>query len=272
MVKLSSLRKQLKNLSVDMCDIDMIIMDTLVIDKSKLFFDYPISDIDEKDIMEKVNRLLNCEPVAYITGHKEFMSLNFSVNPSTLIPRADTETLVEEILKIYKDKSPYIFEIGTGSGCIAISLAYYLKNAKITACDISAEALKIARDNAISNNVDSKINFILHDIFKGFPDFESVPDCIVSNPPYIETDVISGLDNNVKYFEPVSALDGGIDGLIFYRQIANNNPLKKGGILAFEIGYNQGTAVSELMKNEYENIRIIKDINNNDRVVIGIKK
>ena len=272
MVKLSFLRKQLKNLSVDMCDVDIIIMDTLGIDKSKLYFDCQITDDDEKNIIKKVERLLKDEPVAYITGYKEFMSLNFSVNQSTLIPRADTEILVEEILKIYKDKSPYIFEIGTGSGCIAISLAYYLKNVQITACDISSDALRTAHKNALSNNVDDKINFILHDIFKGFPDFESAPDCIVSNPPYIETDMISKLDNNVKNFEPLTALDGGIDGLLFYRQIIDNNPLKKGGILAFEIGYNQGNTVSDLMKNDYENIQIVKDINNNDRVIIGIKK
>ncbi|MBQ2891251.1 MAG: peptide chain release factor N(5)-glutamine methyltransferase, partial [Clostridia bacterium] len=209
---------------------------------------------------------------SYIVGHREFMSLDFKVNSSTLIPRADTEILVEELIKIYEGKKPFIFEIGTGSGCIPVSLAYYIKDAHIMSCDISEKAIETAKENAKNNGVADRVSFIEHDILSGFPALEEAPDCIVSNPPYIESDVTQTLDENVKNFEPLSALDGGRDGLDFYRSIIKENPLRKGGLLAFEIGYNQGKSVSGLMENDYTDIRIIKDLGGNDRVITGIKK
>ncbi len=273
MVKLSELRKKYKDEYGNISDIDIIIMDILKIDRSKLFFDITISKQQEKQINESVLRLLSGEPVSYIIGHKEFMSLDFSVNNSTLIPRQDTEILVEEIINFYKNrKPPFIFEIGTGSGCIAISLAHYIKGAHITACDISELALKTAMLNAEKNNVSCRISFVKKDIMTGFPDLSITPDCIVSNPPYIESDIIQNLESGVKDFEPISALDGGFDGLDFYRQIISLNNLRSGGLLAFEIGYNQGIAVKELMSDKFTDIKIKKDLGGNDRVVTGIKK
>ncbi len=268
MVSLSSLRKKYK----DITGIDLIILDALKIDRSKLFWDISVSDNQAKEIEEKALRLLKGEPVSYVTGHREFMSLDFSVNPSTLIPRQDTEILVEEIIRFFKGKSPFIFEIGTGSGCIAISLAHYIEGARILACDISENALETARHNAKKNGVSDRVSFINQDIMKGFPDFEEAPQCIVSNPPYIESDVIGTLEPSVKDFEPLSALDGGLDGLDFYRKIISCNNLKTGGLLAFEIGFNQGKKVENLMLDGFENVKIIKDLSANDRVVMGTKK
>ncbi len=271
MVSLNALRKKYKELLGNITDVDIIITDTLNIDKSKLFLDISITNIQAEEIENKISRLEVGEPVFYIIGHREFMSLDFSVNPSTLIPRQDTEILIEEVINFYKGKTPFIFEIGSGSGCIAISLAHYLKGAKIISCDISEVALETAKINAKANAVSDRVEFIKHDIMKNFPEFEEIPDCIISNPPYIESDTIKSLESSVKDFEPLSALDGGQDGLKFYRQIISENNLKKGGLLAFEIGYNQGEAVKRLMENAFESIKIIKDYSNNDRVVTGIK-
>lgn len=272
MVKLSDLRKEFYALSLGRLDTDVILTETLKIDKSKLFSDIYVSETEEKLIRKNIKRLLSGEPVSYIIGHREFMSLDFKVNSSTLIPRADTEILVEELIKIYEGKNPFIFEIGTGSGCIPISLAHYIEDSRIVSCDISESAIETAKENAKNNGVSDRVTFIKHDILSGFPPLEEAPDCIVSNPPYIESDVIKTLDDNVKKFEPLSALDGGADGLDFYRSIIKENPLKKGGLLAFEIGYNQGKSVSDLMENDYSDIRIIKDLGGNSRVITGIKK
>ena len=272
MVKLSDLRKEFYGLSLNRLDVDIILTETLNIDKSKLFLDINVPETDEENIRKSIKRLLLGEPVSYIVGHWEFMSLDFKVNSSTLIPRADTEVLVEELIKIFNGKNPFIFEIGTGSGCIPVSLAHYIKGAKIISCDISRKALETAQENAELNGVSDRISFIEHDILSGFPSLENSLDCIVSNPPYIESGVIETLGDKVKKFEPLTALDGGIDGLDFYRKIIADNPLKKDGVLAFEIGYNQGESVSSLMAKDYKDIQIIKDLGNNDRVVTGIKK
>ncbi len=272
MVNLSTLRRKLKETYGNLTEIDIIIMNTLNIDKSRLFIDISVSENMVCDIEKKVHRLKNNEPVEYITGHKEFMSLDFSVNPSTLIPRADTEILVEEILKICDGKKVTIFDVGTGSGCIAISLAYYLSQSTVYAFDISEKTLETAKINAVKNGVDTRVKFIKQDILKGFPPLNIIPDIIVSNPPYIETEVIETLEDKVKNYEPFSALDGGRDGLIFYRKIINENPLQENGVLAFEIGFNQGNSVSELMKNYYCDVQVIKDLGGNDRVVLGTKK
>ena len=272
MVRLSELRRKYKEKYGSITEIDLIITNVLNIDKSRLFMDISVNDEELSEIESKILRLTKNEPVEYIIGHKEFMSLDFKVNPSTLIPRADTEILVEEIIRLCGDKPVNIFEIGTGSGCIAISLAHYIENANIIACDISEKALETAKENALLNGVESRIKFIRHDILSGFPDLDFIPDVIVSNPPYIESDVVGTLDDKVKDFEPLSALDGGADGLIFYRSIIQNALLQKDGVLAFEIGYNQGISVADLMKENYTDIEIIKDLADNDRVVKGKKK
>ena len=211
-----------------------------------------------------LEKRVNDIPFAYIVGHKEFMKLDFVVNENVLIPRADTEMLVEEALKYRKNK---ILDMCTGSGCIAISLAYYLENkADMTAVDISEEALNVAKQNAKKNNVD--VNFIQSDLFSNVNEKYEM---IVSNPPYIEREVIGNLQAEVQK-EPILALDGGISGLDFYERIIPEakEHLNENGVLILEIGYDQAEKVQKLMSNSgYKNIRVIKDLNDNDRVLVG---
>jgi release factor glutamine methyltransferase len=207
------------------------------------------------------------EPLQYIIGFTEFMGLKFKVNSNVLIPRADTETLVEEVLRQINDKKTDIIDIGTGSGCIGISIAHFNPNVNITFLDINESALNIAKDNAILNGINGE--FIKMDILRSFP--ERKFDIIVSNPPYIRHDIIDTLQTEVKDYEPYIALCGGDDGLDFYRRIIEIAPkiLKEEGLLAFEIGYDQGNEVLDMMEGVFKNIRVIKDLCGNDRVVIG---
>lgn len=214
-----------------------------------------------------IQRRCNNEPVSYITGSKEFMSLKFRVSPGVLIPRPDTEILVERaISELSGIESPVIIDMCTGSGAIAVSLAKYIPGSVVTGLDISPQALDIARLNAKENG--AKVCFALHDVRKPY---EAKADAVVSNPPYIPTADIAGLETNVADFEPHLALDGGHDGLDFYRSIVDNIPhcLKKGGLLAFEVGCGLAEDVTSLMKPRFEKISIDKDLAGIERVVYG---
>lgn len=221
-----------------------------------------------------INQRLNGMPVQYIIGHQEFMALDFIVNQSVLIPRPETEVLVEEIIEyishLPKDETIYIADIGTGSGCIGISILRYTTNTYVIATDISDEALRIARRNAELLGVTDRIEFICCDLFTGIK--SNNLDVIVSNPPYIPTEEIEKLQIEVKKFEPRIALDGGGDGLEFYRRIINEGYLylKPGGLLALEIGFNQADPVKSLVERNgnYSSFRIIKDLAQKDRVVV----
>ena len=204
-------------------------------------------------------------PLQYITGEQEFMGLTFTVNSSVLIPRQDTETLVEEALKAAKP-GMNILDMCTGSGCVLISI---LKNvdAKGIGYDISKQALNVAKENAKRNHV--VCEFERSDLFENV---DGTYDIIVSNPPYIPTEVIHTLMPEVKEFEPMEALDGMEDGLHFYRRIVREakEHLAKGGYLMLEIGHDQGASVSEMLEyGGYAEVRVIKDLARNDRVVIG---
>ena len=198
------------------------------------------------------------------------MKLNFFVDKNVLIPRQDTEILVEEVIKIaQKNNSKKILDLCTGSGAIAVSLAKYLPQSEITAIDISNEAIQIAKKNAITNNVENQITFINSDMFTNLN--EEKFDIIVSNPPYIKTDVINNLDNQVKN-EPYIALDGGKDGLDFYKKIINESYayLKCNGYLCLEIGFDQKIDVIELIENttQFKETYSKKDLYDNDRIII----
>ena len=183
-----------------------------------------------------------------------------------------SDKLINSINKHIQNKEDInILDIGTGSGAITVSLAKYLENAKITSVDISEIALEIGRKNAILNEVDDRITFVKSDLFTNI-NKEMKFDIIVSNPPYIKREVIDTLDKQVKDFEPYNALEGGIDGLDFYRAITKEakNFIKEGGTLAYEVGHDQSEDVSKLMKMDgYTNIYTIKDLQQIDRVVIG---
>ena len=224
----------------------------------------------EKQYFMAIKKIRQGYPIEHITHQKEFMKLNFFVDENVLIPRQDTEILVEEVINIAKkNNSVKILDLCTGSGAIAVSLAKYLPQAQITAIDISKEALKIAKKNAISNDVEDKIIFINSDMFTNLN--ENKFDIIVSNPPYIKTNVIKDLGNEVKR-EPYIALDGGQDGLDFYKKIIkeSNQYLKYGGYLCLEIGFDQKIDIIELIENEdkFEKTYSKKDLFNNDRVIV----
>lgn len=214
-----------------------------------------------------LNKIIKGLPIQYITKKQEFMGLDFFVDENVLIPQPDTEILVEEVLKISKlfNKKINILDLCTGSGSIAVSLAKYIKDVNIIATDISKNAIEIAEKNAIKNNVENKIKFVVSDMFKNI---ENKFDIIVSNPPYIETKEIEKLSKEVKN-EPIIALDGGNDGIKYYKIIADNYNkfLNIGGYLLLEIGYNQGESVSKLFKNS----EIKKDLSGNNRVIL-VKK
>ena len=205
-------------------------------------------------------------PLQYITGEQEFMGIPFHVNDAVLIPRQDTETLVEEALKVVRPGMK-VLDMCTGSGCILISILKNIVDVEGFGYDISKQAINVAKENAKLNNVVA--TFERSDLFEEVTD---TFDVIVSNPPYIPTDVIDGLMPEVALFEPIQALDGKEDGLHFYRRIveAASEYLNPDGMLLFEIGHDQGEAVSNLMLNAgYKNVRVIKDLAGNDRVVIG---
>ena len=218
---------------------------------------------------------LNGRPVAYIVENREFMGLDFFVKEGVLIPRPDTEPLVEELIELCKMKNEVdILDIGTGSGAITISLAKYIEKSKLTSFDISDIPLEVGKKNAISNGVDHKIEFIKSDLFSSIKDKDIKFDIIVSNPPYIPKRDMDTLHTQVKDYEPYNALEGGEDGLDFYRDITEQSKdyLKSNGILAYEVGHDQAKEVSEIMKNNgYTKIYTKKDIQGIDRVVIGLK-
>lgn len=209
-------------------------------------------------------------PIQYITNKQEFMKLDFYVDENVLIPQPDTEILVEKAIEEAKKiEKVEILDMCTGSGCIGISIAKNIENAKVTLVDISKYAIQIAKKNALRNKVESQLTFIQSNMFEKV---EKKFDIIVSNPPYIKTDVIPKLDKQVQN-EPHIALDGGKDGLKFYKIIIEKAKkyLKENGKLILEIGYDQKEVVENLIKQsgQYKKIEVIKDLSQNDRVIIG---
>ena len=210
-------------------------------------------------------------PLQHLTGEQEFMGFPFHVNSHVLVPRQDTEILVEEALKVVK-AGDHVLDLCTGSGCIAISLWKLCAGLAMEAADLSAEALAVAKENAKA--LDAAVAFFQGDLFEAVEGRKAY-DCIVSNPPYIRTAVIGTLSEEVRAHEPYQALDGKEDGLYFYRKIIRESGsyLKSGGYLLFEIGYDQAEDVSMLMQEQdYEEIEVIRDLAGLDRVVKGKRK
>lgn len=206
-------------------------------------------------------------PLQYITGEQEFMGLTFHVNSNVLIPRQDTETLVEEAIKLV-EPGMNILDMCTGSGCIIISILKKCGNIQGTGSDISKQALNVAKENAKLNNV--AVDFERSDLFENLSDKY---DMIVSNPPYIRSGLVPTLMPEVCGFEPLDALDGHEDGLYFYRKIIKEckSFLKEEGKILFEIGNDQGQAVSDMLTYAgFRNVRVIRDLAHNDRVVTGM--
>ncbi|HHX62996.1 MAG TPA: peptide chain release factor N(5)-glutamine methyltransferase [Epulopiscium sp.] len=232
-----------------------------------------VSEQDQKTYRDYISKRCSGIPLQYIINEQEFMGLPFYVDPNVLIPRQDTETLVEVLIEKSKKQSfNKIVEVGVGSGCISISLAKFLPSSRITGIDISDKALEIAKRNAKKNQVEDRIQWSCGDLLNGYQSDEKV-DLVVSNPPYITSKDCTELDEDVKEHEPMLALDGGEDGLRFYRDITKQakNHLRQGGMLAYEIGYNQSKDVRDIMEeNGFVQIEEIKDLAYKDRIVLGI--
>ena len=233
----------------------------------KLFDDFE----ENAEVDKVIERRRNGEPLEYIFGKAVFCGLDFSVSCDCLIPQADTEVVVEAA-RSHLSKGGRFADLCTGSGCIAVSIAKF-SGASGIAVDISAKALEIAAKNAESNGVSSQINFINADILKSEDYFDEKYDVIVSNPPYIKTDVIDTLSEEVKH-EPRIALDGGIDGLDFYKRLIEIAPrhLKPSGHLILEIGYDEAEDVSKILDKNNFIFNVIKDFGGNDRCIDAILK
>jgi len=259
-------------------DTELIVCHVLGLKKIDILLN-PDAEVSEDDVVilrKLFKKRVEGWPVQYLIGTEGFMGLDFEVTPSVLIPRPDTELLVEKLIELADNKKGMrILDIGTGSGAIAISLAYYLKSALVDTVDISTEATEVAKRNALNNGVADRVHFLSGDLFE--PILEDVKyDIIVSNPPYIPSADIDGLQVEVAVYEPRLALDGGQDGYDFYRRIIEASPayLNEEGVLAFETGHDQAQMISELMKEsgKYEKLAIYEDLGRIERVVIGFKK
>ena len=238
--------------------------------------DKQLSDEQQSMFFAYIQRRLKREPISYITNEKEFMSLSFFVEKGILTPRPETELLVEYIIDQYKKvNEPHILDLCTGSGAIAVSLAHYLKNSYITAVDKYDICLEVAKKNAQKHGCSERIKLMETDVLKQF-DMKEKFHCIVSNPPYIKSRVLSSLPDDVKCYEPEYALDGGQDGLLFYRQITSSaaKQILPGGKLVYEIGYDQGVDVKDIIEDThlFHTIEIIKDYAGLDRMVIATKE
>ncbi len=248
---------------------ELIIAHALNIKRLDIYlqFDRMLNNEELAQIRIFLRRRADHEPLQYIFGETEFYGLKFKVDNSVLIPRSDTETLVEKAASVIGNRAIDILEIGTGSGCIAVSLAYVCRKAKITATDVSDKVLNIAHNNAKDNKVSDRIKFIKHDILN--ETFPAKYDIIISNPPYINKEAVDTLDRQVRDFEPMGALTDNDDGRTFYKRINNLIPeiLDTNGSVILEIGYDQAETVREIFMKSFKSAEVIKDLSGNDRVL-----
>lgn len=273
-LKDATTRLEAKNINSSRLDAEILLAHVLKCRRLSLYVDadkiLPLEAIFRFN--QLINQRLDNIPVAYLTGFKEFMGLNFAVNENVLIPRPDTEILTEGVGKYLRGLGGGNFlDLGTGSGAICVSILKFVKNSRACAVDISEKALEVAKFNAKKFHVEDRVEFFCGNLFS--PLKGKIFNVIVSNPPYIPTNEIKTLQFEVQK-EPRLALDGGDDGLKFYRQIISDAPrfLVKDGLLAVEIGINQAAAVKTLMESVgLSNIEIFKDLAGIERVVVAKK-
>ena len=272
-----------KNIESPRLSAEILLSHQLKTDRLKLYLEYdqPVGEKDLSQYRAMIKRLVDCEPVQYITGTQEFWSMEFIVNRSVLIPRSETEILVEQALKIYReeyaDKNPDIsvLDIGTGSGAIAIAVASEIEKAKICAVDISSKAIDIAKLNAAKHGMENRISFYEGDLFKPFVKDHQSFDIIISNPPYVTTKEYEDLPKKIKDFEPKLALESGDDGLSHIRVILEKacGFLNPGGCLMLEMDPLQTDSAIQIIHSSsgYTASQVIKDYSNKDRAVIARK-
>lgn len=247
---------------------------SLAIKKDQTFLiahpEYELTGIEQKLFAEYLNRRAGREPYQYIAGRQEFYGLDFIVTPDVLIPRPETEILVEDALKLFpKDEAIFFCEIGTGSGCISIAILCELKNARAISFDISRKALDIAEQNAINNGVAERLELAVADIFSALDETMQF-DLIISNPPYVPVEDFESLQTEVRDYEPAIALTDNKNGLSIVEKIIKEAPkhLKPGGFLLMEIGFNQSFAVREMADmNIWRALDILPDLQGIPRMV-----
>ncbi len=269
--------KKLEENKIETPRLDATLLLGKVINKDRLYMltngNEEVSLEDEKEYFSLIEERMKNKPIKYILGTCEFMGLDLNVREGVLIPRGDTEVLVERVLKeIKEDDEIKVCDLCCGSGAIGIALAHFRKNITVDSIDYFPIPEEVTKENIIKHGLEDRVNFIksnlLDEIIKNSKKYK----IIVSNPPYIKEEDIKELMNDVKEYEPHTALNGGSDGLVFYRNIVEHSveALEENGVLAFEIGFDQGDDVKELMeKAGYKDIEVIKDLAGLDRVVIG---
>jgi len=261
------------NIASHQLDAEIILSNIMSVTREYLITnnDLNITKTIKQKYLTAIKRRLKNEPVAYITGTKEFWSNDFIVNRNTLVPRPETELLIYKLISLYKNKKINILDIGTGSGCILLSLLKELKLAKGTGLDIEPKAIEVAKFNAKKMKLLNRTKLKVIDL-KNF--YSTKYDLIVSNPPYIPFKDLKNLSKDIRNFEPLIALNGGNDGLDIIKKVIYKSKclLKKGGTLAIEIGNNQYSKVVRLLKNNnYREIGKEIDYNNNVRCIITTK-
>lgn len=267
----------LKKVEIESYLLDSQLLLGKVLNVNKLFImlnrDFNLSEKQEYEFSQLIQLRKSKMPVKYILGECEFMGMNFIVKPGVLIPRPDTEILVEEVIKhINEKKYTEICDVCSGSGAIGISIAEFIKDTKVTLYDISSEALAVSKLNIERFRLSKRVNAEYSDLLQAAIYEKKKFQVIVSNPPYIRDVVIPTLMEDVKDYEPYIALSGGEDGLDFYRRITEESllVLEKGGLLAFEIGYDQREQVKDILsKSGFDKIECVKDLSGNDRVIIA---
>ena len=272
-VKKASQKLKDNNIISYLLDAEIILADILGVERESLITNNK-ANVSQKIVLkynEAIQRRIKNEPIAYILGKKEFWSENFIVDKSTLVPRPETELLIHKLVNIYKNRRINILDIGTGTGCILLSLLKELYNSRGIGIDISSRAIRIAKINSKNLNLTNRAKFKNFDLDK----YEMAKfDLIVSNPPYIPSQEIRKLSKDITNFEPRKALDGGPDGLDLIKKIIykSNILLKKSGILAIEIGFGQYRTVSEILNSyKFREFSKIYDNNNNVRCIITTK-
>ena len=274
-IKLSTDYLEKKGIESPRTNAELLLANILICKRLDLYlkFDQPLKENEIILYREFIRRRGKFEPLQYITGSVEFFGIEFKVNNSVLIPRPETEILVETIINSAgKEENIDILDIGTGSGNIAVSIAMNLPNSKISAMDNSIDALEVAKENAKLNSVENRIDFMNESILNGFNYPAKKYDIIVSNPPYISAEEFRVVQPELKVFEPRAALTDEGDGLTFFRIISSKTKtiLKEKGKLFFEVGKDQSKLVENiLLENDFQNITIKKDYLNIERVVYG---
>lgn len=265
----------LSNSSTALLDSQLLLSHVLGVERTYLILnrEKELTSIQYDKFKDYINKRKSGVPLQYITGTQEFMGLPFNVEKGVLIPRCDTEVLVESAVELLKNEdSPIVADVGCGSGAISISVASFINNATVYALDIMDIPLKVTGKNAILNKVEKRVNIKKSNMLEALKGSDIKLNMVISNPPYIRKDVIPTLMTEVKDYEPMEALVGGDDGLLFYRNITKEakHLLKKGGYLLYEIGYDQGEDVKNIMINEgFDNVEVLKDLSGHNRVVLG---